>query len=132
MTAPLLLDANVLIALAIAEHEHHDRASAWAAGEAALALCPITEGALARFLVRTGEHPGAVREILAAYYASGRVEFWPDTASYSEIDLSAVRGHRQITDACLVALALQRGTRLATLDEGLALAHPRGALLLPV
>ena len=50
-----LLDANVLIALTVAEHEHHDRASTWAATINGFAVCPIVEGALVRFLVRTGE-----------------------------------------------------------------------------
>ena len=50
-----LLDANVLIALTVAEHEHHERASTWAATVNRFAVCPIVEGALVRFLVRTGE-----------------------------------------------------------------------------
>ncbi|HEY5858440.1 MAG TPA: PIN domain-containing protein [Aldersonia sp.] len=53
-----LLDANVLIALTVAEHEHHERASAWAATISRFAVCPIVEGALVRFLVRTGEGIG--------------------------------------------------------------------------
>ncbi len=53
-----LLDADVLIALTVAEHEHHARTSAWAAGIDRFALCPVVEGALVRFLVRIGESAG--------------------------------------------------------------------------
>ena len=50
-----LLDANALIALTIAEHEHHERASDWLATVEAFAVSPVVEGALVRFLVRIGE-----------------------------------------------------------------------------
>ena len=36
-----LLDANVLIALTVAEQEHHERASVWAAGIDRFLLCPL-------------------------------------------------------------------------------------------
>lgn len=45
--SPVLLDANVLVALAVADHEMHDRAASWL-GRREFALCPITEGALLR------------------------------------------------------------------------------------
>ncbi|WP_219069961.1 PIN domain-containing protein [Candidatus Mycobacterium methanotrophicum] len=50
-----LLDASVLIALTVAEHEHHERATRWAAGIEYFAICPIVQGALLRFLLRMGE-----------------------------------------------------------------------------
>lgn len=50
-----LLDANVLIALTVAEHEHHGRTSTWSAGIERFAVCPVVEGALVRFLIRIGE-----------------------------------------------------------------------------
>jgi predicted nucleic acid-binding protein len=43
-----LLDADVLIALTVADHEHHARTSAWAAGITRFAVCPVVEGALVR------------------------------------------------------------------------------------
>ena len=49
-------------------------------------------------------------------------EFWPDDISWR--DASAIcpplGGHRQVTDAYLVALATQRGGILATLDRATA------------
>ena len=44
-----LLDANVLIALLVADHLHHDAAEAWfAASGDRFATCPVTEGSLTR------------------------------------------------------------------------------------
>lgn len=126
-----LLDANVLIALTVAEHEHHDRASQWASGVERFALCPIVEGALLRFLVRIGESARAVVEVLDAVGKLSRCEFWADSVSYTDISLSQVRGHRQVTGAYLVGLAKANGGRLATLDEALAAEFSELVMLLP-
>jgi uncharacterized protein len=42
----------------------------------------------------------------------------------------AIRGHRQVTDAYLAALARKHGAKLATFDQALALVHPDVAVLL--
>ena len=125
MTVTRLLDANALVALAVTDHEHHARAAAWAAAVEHIALCPIVEGALIRFLVRLGEHRDTATRLLVAMYDSPRCEFWEDSVSYAAADLGHVRGHRQVTDAYLVALASSRGGRLATFDQALAGALPR-------
>ena len=120
-----LLDANVLIALTVEEHEHHLRVAAWLVGVESVALCPIVEGSFVRFLVRIGESVGVAAEVLRLMHADPRCEFWPDSVSYADADISGVRGHRQVTDAYLVALVASRGeARLATLDAALAQASP--------
>jgi len=119
-----LLDAGTLIALVIANHEHHDRAARWAAGVDGIALCPIVEGALVRFLVRAGEAQATAVAILSALYRSPRCDFWEDSLSYEVVELGHVVGHRQVTDAYLAALAKSRGSRLATFDRALAEAFP--------
>jgi uncharacterized protein len=127
-----LLDANVLIALTVAEHEHHARASDWMAGIDRFALCPVVEGALVRFLVRIGERASVATTLLRHVHALRGCEFWPDGLSYADVDLHHVRGHRQVTDAYLVSLAAARPeAKLATLDEALARQLPETTLLLP-
>lgn len=127
-----LLDANVLIALCVREHEHHERASRWVESVGRLAVCPIVEGALIRFLIRLGETTRTASAVLANVHAVERVEFWPDSVSYAHAALDGVRGHRQVTDAYLAALARSvTDARLATLDEGIVAAHPDVAVLLP-
>jgi toxin-antitoxin system PIN domain toxin len=122
---PYLLDANALIALVVADHEHHETLAQWAARLDAFALCPIVEGALVRFLVRAGESQGTAVAILTGLYDSGRCAFWSDSVSYAAVALDHVVGHRQVTDAYLAALAASRGARLATLDHALVDALPR-------
>lgn len=120
-----LLDANVLIALSVEEHEHHVPVAAWIRGVDAVALCPIVEGSLVRFLVRIGERASVASEVLRLLHANPNCEFWPDSVSYAQADLGGVHGHRQVTDAYLIALVASRPeARLATLDQALAQMRP--------
>lgn len=131
MTAIHLLDANALIALTLADHEHHLRAAAWAATADRIALCPIVEGALIRFLVRLGQTQATAKTLLDNLYASPRFEFWPDAISYRDADLAHVIGHRQVTDGYLVATAAARHAQLVTFDQALAEAMPQHVALIP-
>jgi toxin-antitoxin system PIN domain toxin len=124
MTATYLLDANALIALVVSDHVHHDTVASWAARVDGVALCPVVEGALVRFLVRSGESSATAVGILSGLYDSPRCAFWSDEVSYTTVGLGHVVGHRQVTDAYLAALAASQGCRLATLDGGLAEALP--------
>lgn len=130
MTA--LLDANVLIALVVTEHVHHDAAADWlAASDAEFATCPITQGSLTRFLLRVGQSAAAARDVISAIEKSNRHEFWPDSISFTDVEVGGVIGHRQVTDAYLAQLARSRNGRLATLDSGLAHLHNDVAVLVP-
>lgn len=126
-----LLDANVLIALTVREHEHHRRATRWAADVDQFAVCPIVEGALLRFLVRIGESAHAAVEVLRAVHAVPRCEFWPDSLSYARADLGHIAVHRQLTDAYLASVASSQGGVLATLDQALADELPTATFLVP-
>jgi predicted nucleic acid-binding protein len=65
-------------------------------------------------------------------YTSGRYEFWPDAVSYADADLTGVIGHRQVTDAYLVALVQAHpGAKLATMDQPLVHMYPDNAALIP-
>lgn len=120
----VLLDANVLIALVVADHVHHDPAEAWLAElPDRIATCPITQGGLVRLLIREGRSPDTALTVLSALAADGRHEFWPDDVPYGRVPLKGVVGHRQVTDAYLAELAREHEGRLATFDQGLAMLH---------
>jgi uncharacterized protein len=128
-----LLDTNVLIALVVTEHVHHDAAAEWlSAFDAAFATCPITQGSLVRFLVRAGQSAACARDVVSAIEKANRHEFWPDSVSFADVEVGGVVGHRQVTDAYLAQLARSRTGRLATLDTGLAHLHSDVAVLIPV
>lgn len=126
-----LLDANLLIALCVSEHEHHELARQWMANVSEFATCPIVEGALVRYLVRIGVDRRSISQILSGISARPGYHHWSDAVSYRKVDLGKVRGHRQVTDAYLVSLAQSHdGWQLATLDQGLAENYPDQALLI--
>jgi predicted nucleic acid-binding protein len=127
----VLLEANILIALTLQEHEHHERATIWIASIDRFAVSPVVQGALARFWIRLGEPPAAVTEIIRRIEQLPACEFWPDSISYADADLRQVRGHRQVTDAYLVSLARSRKSAVGTLDEGLASSFPNDVHLVP-
>ncbi len=131
MSTSHLLDANALIALVIAEHEHHGRVTAWVTQVDKVALCPITEGAMVRYLIRVGETAATASQLLNTLRESPRVDFWPDSISYTEAALEHVTGHRQVTDAYLASLAASHQARLATLDVALATALSATVDLIP-
>ena len=108
----ILADGSLPVALTVRDHVHHHRATQWFERKAPdLATCPITEGTLLRFLTSEG---------------------WsaPDAIAYPQVTLAGVIGHRQVTDAYLVALARHHGGRVATLDRGLAVVHAEAVHLL--
>jgi uncharacterized protein len=127
-----LLDANVLIALVVVDHVHHDAATDWlSASDARFATCPITQGSLVRFLLRAGQSAAAAQDVVRAVDNADRHEFWSDSVSFADVAFGGVIGHRQVTDAYLAQLARSRDGRLATLDSGLAQLHSDISALIP-
>ena len=126
----LLLDADVVIAFTVADH-NHERASRWFVTVEQAAVCPVVEGALIRFLVRVGVSATSARALLAALHTDPRMQFWPDALSYADLDVGHIVGHRPVTDAYLAGVALSRGGRLATLDIALSEALSHAVLLIP-
>ncbi len=127
----LLADGNVLVALTVVDHVHHDTAIRWFDQTSALlATCPITEGTLIRFLMREGASATRAMTVIDTIREQAWHEFWPDDLEYSLEHLRGVTGHRQVTDAYLVALARRRQSRIVTLDRGMASLHGDAVLLL--
>jgi len=125
-----LLDANVVIALASPNHQHHHFATRWLMSIGAFATCPVTEGALIRYVKHLSpSETAAPRYLLGMIGQMSGHEFWPDDLSYQAVDLELIRGHKQVTDAYLVALARKNGGKLATFDEALAALYPEVELV---
>lgn len=126
----VLLDVNLLIALAWPTHVAHERAMHWFGRRArqAWATCPLTQLAFVRILTNPSFSPDALTppeaiRILQASLADPAHQFWPDDLPPVEA-LSApalrLQGHQQLTDAYLLCLARRRKGKLATLDKTVA------------
>ncbi len=132
MNSPIyLLDANILIALSTPDHSAHGRAVHWFGQITKFATCPITQGALVRFHMRWAQQPSMARAqtIIRRIAAMPQHHFWPDDIDFQTVAEKGVTGHRQVTDAYLVALAIAHGGQLATMDEALAAFHPNARLI---
>lgn len=122
----VLLDGNILVALAYPPHVQHQTARQWFRRHTGpFATCPITQGTLLRMLLNFRAVPatGDALAVLRGFVEHPRHRFWPDTLDYLRADMKGVIGHRQVTDAYLAALARSHGGRLATFDKGMAALH---------
>ncbi len=136
-TPRVLLDVNVLIALLDDAHVFSRRANAWLeAAPRCIATCPIVENGVIRIMsapaysVTHRATPEQVAEGLKGLAEALDHEFWPDEVSLLDetlVDFSRLHGHRQVTDAYLLALAVRRGGALASFDTALPLTAVRGA-----
>ena len=134
MTRPksgaVLLDANLLIALAWPQHVHHELAHQWfaAARSKPWATCPLTQLAFVRIssnpkIIRDARRPAEAAALLRQLTELSTHVFWPDrleVAKLRSFESVALVGHRQVTDAYLVELARANDGHVATLDRGLA------------
>jgi len=131
-----LLDGNVLVALCIQSHVHHDRVHRWfrRLGRDRFATCVLTQGTLLRVHMRAAADPSAAAawDALTGVTAHPRHRWWDDATSYLEVPHRHLQGGAQVTDAWLATVTRARGGRLATLDAGLVEAHGDVAVLLPV
>jgi toxin-antitoxin system PIN domain toxin len=135
----VLLDTNVLLALAWPNHQHHGLARKWFGQEAksAWATCAVTELGVVRLSSNpaySGEavSPREAAHLLQRFCAHPAHRFWPSPpASRPELFEHAI-GHQQVTDAWLVAAAIHNKGRLATLDRRLRAHDPQGKLVVVI
>lgn len=124
-----LLDVNTLVALAWPNHVHHQTAHLWFAKQRELgwASCPVTESGFVRVSSNPATTPEArspaeAIQLLELMVASPGHVFWHDDVSLASDKLifrERLVGHRQVTDAHLLSLAIRRKGRLATFDRGI-------------
>jgi hypothetical protein len=132
-----LLDINVLIALFHPDHVHHELAHDWFADRrgAGWSTCPITENGFVRIATQLAGtdaalRPGAIVDRLRRFCDDSHHRFWAEELSLrdaSVFDTTFIRGHRQVTDVYLLAIARQRDGCLATFDGGIPLKAVAGA-----
>jgi len=124
-----LLDINVLIALAWPNHVHHRAALLWfdRNRKSGWATCPLTQSGFVRVssnahILSEARTPREALALLRRIVGLPDHVFWQDDISFAAsdfIDEKKLLGHRQITDAHLLAVALRHGGRIATLDRGI-------------
>ena len=126
---PALLDINILTALLWPTHEHHQAAHRWFArrADAPRATCSLTQLGFVRIVSnpafsRDALSPVEALALLDENLAHTAHQFWAENLQL----LPAVKGiearlqgHRQLTDAYLLALAHRRHGVLATFERGL-------------
>jgi len=131
-----LLDASVLIPLLWRRHEFHQVAQRWFSkhARAGWATCAFTEAAFVRIVSNPAFSAHAVppkeaMDLLEINLAHPDHRFWPDDQGFLKTVhplADGIQGHRQVTDAYLLGLALRRKGRLVTLDRGITALLPKG------
>ena len=130
-----LLDVNLLLALAWPNHVHHELAHQWfrSVHTSGWATCPLTQSGFVRVscnrmvLPEAATPSDAVQLLRELVQLPGHV-FWSDEISIAASDvfpLEHLIGHRQVTDAHLLALAISHEGRLATLDRKIQALIPK-------
>jgi toxin-antitoxin system PIN domain toxin len=132
-----LLDVNVLVALFDPAHLHHDDAHRWFGRNRKYgwATCPITINGCVRVLSDPAyptveATPAEVADRLRSLCSAADHHFWADSVSLMDESLfraSLIGGHRKITDAYLLGLAVRNHGRLATFDRSVPLQAVHGA-----
>jgi toxin-antitoxin system PIN domain toxin len=127
---PNLLDVNVLVALLWRSHEDHEKAQNWFAqgAKAGWATCPFTQAGCVRILSnpafsRDAVTPHQALKLLSVNLGHPSHLFWPDDLTFAEAVAPMERllvGHKQVSDAYLLGLAIRRRAKLVTLDRSVS------------
>jgi uncharacterized protein len=124
-----LLDANALIALGWPAHEHHSAMQRWFKSHAdeGWATTAVTQSAFVRIVSQpafSGRVIGVnqVAELLLRNTAHGKHRLLPMDFGFEQVlgcCTGGLFGHRQITDAYLLATAARHHAKLLTFDKGI-------------
>ncbi len=125
-----LADANVWLALAFSDHQHHGKAKAWfdALSEDNAAFCRVTQMALLRHLTNAKIMGRFIQSQQDAWRNYDRLSNDPRVvwlnepagleAAFRGFTQSGSPAHERWTDAYLAAFALTGTTQLVTFDQG--------------
>jgi uncharacterized protein len=124
-----LLDVNVLIALIDPEHINHEDAHRWFAKQrkAGWATCLLTINGCVRILSNpsypaVGATPAGIVALMSKMCSLPGHQFWSDSVSLLDDRVfrpEVIKGHNQITDVYLLALAIHHRGKLATFDRSI-------------
>ncbi|MBI5276408.1 MAG: PIN domain-containing protein [Burkholderiales bacterium] len=125
-----LLDANALIALGWPPHEHHEKILRWFRTHAreGWATSALTQAAFVRVIAQpafSGQPIGIadVAELLLRNTAHPKHRLLALDFGFDHVMgccTGGLLGHRQVTDAWLLALAIRHRVKLVTFDKGIA------------
>lgn len=124
-----LLDINVLVALLWPAQESHSKVQTWFKRRSSegWATCPLTQAGFVRIISNPAFSPSAVSpgeatQALKKSLAHPNHEYWPADVSYLEAIEpfgSQIVGHKQVSDAYLLGLAIHHKGKLVTMDRGI-------------
>ncbi len=126
----LLLDVNVLLALAWPNHQFHFVATErLTRGRERWATCALTQLGFIRLssnpaAVGVSKSPREVASLLSLLTQDSRHVYWnllPSPANQEFLGgLERILGSKQVTDAYLLTLAIQNHAKLLTFDSGVS------------
>ena len=129
MSGGSLLDVNVLIASVDEGHVAYKAVHAWLHDSAGRhwATCPLTQAGFVRIIsnLQFHEHPVTLAQafqLLTTITQRPGHRFWPMDITLAEAVQpfqERLFGHRQVTDAYLLGLAIKNKGRIVTLDRGI-------------
>jgi toxin-antitoxin system PIN domain toxin len=133
MSARYLYDVNVLIARSWPLHVHHDLVLTWVnvQSKCQWATCDFTQAGFLRIMTQpnfvkgTGHSPIEMHQAIALLQnnlASTKHHYLHLNLGFDKvlsICSGGLRGHKQVTDAYLLSLAVVNNYKLVTLDKGL-------------
>ena len=123
-----LLDANALIAAFFPQHIDNARSRPFVERLEHFYTTPSTQGALLRYLTRPWKNekrepqpplmqPATAMILLEEIERCPTHVFLPDNVSFASVAMTSLSGHKQWTDAYLIALARRHKLKLATLER---------------
>lgn len=123
-----LLDLNLLLALVDSGHQQHQTATEWfeAYGKFNWGFCPLTETAFLRVAANPAYRPEPNALTQAIAVLRGLKEhhgflYWEIDKGWIELTApfaARINGHRQIMDAYLLGLAIEKKGVLVTFNKG--------------
>ena len=119
-----LPDVNVLLALTIRSHEFYSVATKWfeARGSSEFILCPLTETSFLRLSTEPKVGNKHLRDaifLLREFSTLPGFRYQPIPGSWLNLTAPFIwrlHGHKQVTDAYLLGLAVHENAILVTLD----------------